>query len=429
MVAANSPHGLSIDFSPKDDRKFAALCDKVENPQDVTSLCFYGASLTAAGLAPIRKFSRLQRLRLDNCWLGDGAAKHLGTLTDLRELALMNTTVIGDLPSSLSTLTKLRNLRLAYSWVTDATLQQMPVLSELEVLDVSGDRVTSGGLELLKKQPKLRELRLHGLYISSEAMTCLASLPKLQCLSLQEARCIEPKALAILATAPKLISIDLRRCSAIGDEALKHICKIDTLQFLSLDFTSVTDAGLAELSNLKNLTSLSVVGCRKVRGTSFGRLMTDTKLRIGHDGVHAAGGEIKFIAGTGSMKALQETPDGKVTIKVTGERNGGAVARLYDKAANKPFGSILYHPGLWKAIPITCWAFSPDGKYIVTGTGEGLREGGEFTSVGGIYVWNAKTGELVATGPDRVGYVKQVAFQADSKSVEYSALKFNIDGP
>ena len=78
---------------------------------------------------------------------------------------------------------------------------------------------------------------------------------------------------------------------------------------------------------------------------------------------------------------------------------------------------------------IRSWAFSPDGKYVATATGLGLKEDSDYTCIGDIRVWDAKTGRLVATVPARLGYVKRVAFREDGKTVEYSAFHFNIDGP
>ncbi len=150
-----------------------------------------------------------------------------------------------------------------------------------------------------------------------------------------------------------------------------------------------------------------------------------------HAPVRASGGGFRFAAVDSGAKALQATPDGKITLKMEKADRAGTVARLCDKATGKPFGPVLHHDARWgmEPAPIRSWAFSPDGKYVATATGLGLKEDSDYTCIGDIRVWDAKTGRLVATVPARLGYVKRVAFREDGKTVEYSAFHFNIDGP
>ena len=84
------------------------------------------------------------------------------------------------------------------------------------------------------------------------------------------------------------------------------------------------------------------------------------------------------------------------------------------------------------ALQFNCYSFSPDGKYVVTGSGfikkfppnEDTRD----TNVGQIQVWDAATGELVekkSRGP--IGNVSSVRFSEDGKAIFYSADKFSLD--
>jgi len=107
------------------------------------------------------------------------------------------------------------------------------------------------------------------------------------------------------------------------------------------------------------------------------------------------------------------------------------LARLYDTKAGKLVGSKLYHDRLvqWGRERITCWAFSPDGKLVATGSGYREKSGPDKTSVGEVRVWEVPGGELVATYPGSLGYVTAVAFSKDGKKVLIQAERHEIDGP
>ena len=81
----------------------------------------------------------------------------------------------------------------------------------------------------------------------------------------------------------------------------------------------------------------------------------------------------------------------------------------------------------------TCWSFSPDGKYVATGSRFYRRgPGGEVTNLGRVEVWDAATGSRVAEcggGSDAaprnqadgrkraLGSILSVAFTRDGREV------------
>ncbi|MCE9555260.1 MAG: hypothetical protein K8T91_18065 [Planctomycetes bacterium] len=454
-IPETSARGLSVVLTPEDNARFAALCAQVEKPEQVISLSLSRVRLPITGLEPIRKFTRLQQLKLDHSWLGIQGFQNLGQLTELQELDLTGATIADDWPRVLADLKQLRRLRVG-GLINDASLRQLPVLPELQSLDLSHSDVTSAGLDLLSRQPRLTALHLMHQEISAAGIESIAKLPELKCLLLQGAR-IDAKALAPLAKAPKLTTLNLSGCSAIDDEALKHIGKIHTLTTLYLNNTAITDAGLLELRGLDNLSSLSILAPR-VTSRAVGRLKAmPTLLHLSHAPVSLSEGGIEFTPQSTGVKPLLETPDGRVIVKIEKDTEGGPVsssddcgwgkvivkieeakerriARLFDKPSGKAFGLPMYQTSVfteYDTLPVLCWAFSPDGKYVATGAGSGPHDDRNFeaTNVGDIRVWDAKTGEFLATVRGSLGKVKRVAFREDSKTVEYTALRYNIDGP
>jgi WD40 repeat protein len=132
-------------------------------------------------------------------------------------------------------------------------------------------------------------------------------------------------------------------------------------------------------------------------------------------------------------KALKQSPDGKLVLKVAWLRR--ATARLWDREAGW-VGERLYHEAEegMLATEITCWAFSPDGKLVATGSGFAKKTFDGPISVGSIKVWDTTTGKLMAEYQaqgivDALGSVEALAFSADSKTVYYKAQRYDNEAP
>ena len=129
-------------------------------------------------------------------------------------------------------------------------------------------------------------------------------------------------------------------------------------------------------------------------------------------------------------RALTACPGGTVTI----ELSGGA-AQLADAQTAKRIGAPLRHDRAEANVAqsvITCWAFSPDGRLVATGSRCANRDGSE----GQICVWETATGARVAEyrgsgkgKAERLGNVTGLAFGADGKTIRFQAKGFELDGP
>lgn len=134
-------------------------------------------------------------------------------------------------------------------------------------------------------------------------------------------------------------------------------------------------------------------------------------------------------------KALKECPGGKIKIGLS-----DGAAQLFDAATGKKIvGELRHDPvkaNLTESV-ITCWAFSPDGKLVVTGSRAANRDASE----GQICVWVVATGVRVTEyhgklkdernlrDRGRLGNVKGVAFSEDGKTILFRAKGFRLDGP
>jgi WD40 repeat protein len=132
---------------------------------------------------------------------------------------------------------------------------------------------------------------------------------------------------------------------------------------------------------------------------------------------------VEFYSGQKDIKERAlNSPDGKRTI----HRDGTAVARVIDIKTGKPAGPELRHSKDYKVL---CWAFSPDGKRVVTGAGRmHMSDKGLFDNEGEIRVWDLATGKLLAEHKKNIGSVRQVVFTDDSQDVRYKADRHELSG-
>jgi WD40 repeat protein len=132
-------------------------------------------------------------------------------------------------------------------------------------------------------------------------------------------------------------------------------------------------------------------------------------------------------AKTANIKAADprhSSPDGKVRLELHGN-----TAQLVEAATAKSIGAKLNAGTMWTErhlFTFTCWSFSPDGKFVATGS-EFVEGSRDITDVGRVQVWDAATGKLLAQSHQ--GGVTSVAFSPDGKTVVFNARPRQIDGP
>jgi WD40 repeat protein len=109
------------------------------------------------------------------------------------------------------------------------------------------------------------------------------------------------------------------------------------------------------------------------------------------------------------------SPDGKAVLTGSGDSLGETgEARLWSAATGQPLGPPLQHQG-----EVTAVAFSPDGKAVLTGSWDSLGKTGEAR------LWSAATGQPLGPPLQHQGEVTAVAFGPEG---EVTAVAFSPDG-
>ena len=205
--------------------------------------------VTDEGVASIKNWKKLKRLRLHGTKSSDTALDHIAGLTTLETLDLGSLMLTDVGLERLTALTNLKALSIGGNEIGDAGLQALRQMPGLTFLDLSGRQGTDSnvwsinmsdvGLEAIVTLTQLRELRFgcNSIGVGSEG-TRFATV---SAMSVTPARLRKMKALT------KLQRLKLEGCDRIDDEAAAILAGFPALEEVDLKGTAVTAKGLAAL--------------------------------------------------------------------------------------------------------------------------------------------------------------------------------------
>uniref|UniRef100_A0A3Q2YGA6 Si:ch73-173p19.1 n=1 Tax=Hippocampus comes TaxID=109280 RepID=A0A3Q2YGA6_HIPCM len=130
-------------------------------------------------------------------------------------------------------------------------------LPGLQTLNLDGTNVTEASLAQLGAHPSLSSLSLAGIRVSDgdRALHIISGLP-LTHLTLPGRHSVTDSGLAFLSQLWLLAELDLTDYKQVTDQGVQHLCSMTRLKKLSLSNTQVTDIGLTSLRPLLELQEL-----------------------------------------------------------------------------------------------------------------------------------------------------------------------------
>ncbi len=136
-------------------------------------------TITATGLAHLKKSPHLRSFMLNEVPITPEVAKAIGELHELRVLNIDGAPVTGEMVESFLPLKNLVGLSLQNTGLTDAEAAQIAKLSKLQTLFLDQSKITDQGLQSLKSLSGLTLLSVRGLNVSPQAIADLQqALPK-----------------------------------------------------------------------------------------------------------------------------------------------------------------------------------------------------------------------------------------------------------
>lgn len=285
-----SPEAKLPLFTPQGLKRLGSLksLERLSAPKQISD----------AGLAVLADaLPHLKALYIGQNQLTDAGLAALSRLAELEELAIGGAKITSD---GLAVLAKLPSLHYLDLWgVRDSALQQVRKISSLKTLAVP-EAITDIGVAYLGGHPNLEVLSLHNTKVTDRGVAHLTSLPSLKKLDLgkrefdrknppiTDATTVHLKAirsleqlsvradgltdtgLANLAELYNLRQLELPIAHALDpknylspytEKGIEALTRIRSLESLTLGGPGVTDTALSHVGRMTNLRSLMLFGC------------------------------------------------------------------------------------------------------------------------------------------------------------------------
>jgi len=183
---------------------------------------------------------------------------------------------------------KITRVMFAYeSKASDATLRVFTNLPDVREVWLPFTRITDEGLAHLARLSNLKRLNLANTSVGDEGVSHLKGLTSLEALDLS-GTAVSDHGLAALKGLRNLQDLKLRcdalSSSSVTDAGLRSVGELKALKTLQLPGASITDAGLARLQGLADLEDLDVSGFpsgnMKLTDAGLSHLKSLSKLRV-----------------------------------------------------------------------------------------------------------------------------------------------------
>jgi len=224
-------------------------------------------------ISRLTDLSSLEEINLDSCPVGDWTVSHLaeGVVPNLVSLDLADTELSDLGMVHISKFKKLKRLSLFYCNLTNSSLRHLSMLSNLEVLNLDSREIGDSGLWHLRTLKKLKSLDIFSGRITDAGCSHIAKIKSLESLELCGGG-VSDNGCSTLATLENLISLNLSQNERITNRGAAALAALSKLKALNLSNTRVNSGALIHFSDLMNLKSLALYGCRGMEETNNGML-------------------------------------------------------------------------------------------------------------------------------------------------------------
>ncbi|KAG7360712.1 leucine rich repeat LRR-containing protein [Nitzschia inconspicua] len=225
-------------------------------------LCYSG--VRDSHLSRLTDMPLLEEINLDSCPISDWSIGHLAdnsVVPNLISLDLADTDLSDLGMVHIAKFKKLKKLSLFYCNLTNSSLRHLSKLTELEVLNLDSREISDAGLFHLVGLGKLKSLDIFSGRITDTGCHHIAQIKTLESLELCGGG-ITDAGCATLATLENLTSLNLSQNDRITNRGAAALAALIKLKVLNLSNTRVNSEAMIHFSDLRNLQSLAIYGCR-----------------------------------------------------------------------------------------------------------------------------------------------------------------------
>jgi Leucine rich repeat/Leucine Rich repeat len=206
----------------------------------------------------------LQELSLDSCPVSDWSIAHLAdnsVVPNLTSLDLADTDLSDHAIRNVTKFKNLKRLSLFFCNITNSSLRHLSTLTSLEVLNLDSREISDTGLVYIVGLP-LKSLDIFSGRITDAGCHHISKIKTLECLELCGGTVTDTGCTTIASSLQNLTSLNLSQNERITNRGAAALAALSKLQSLNLSHTSVNSEALIHFSNLRNLQSLAIYGCR-----------------------------------------------------------------------------------------------------------------------------------------------------------------------
>lgn len=212
----------------------------------------------------------LEEINLDSCPVGDWTITHLAdndVVPNLVSLDLADTDLSDLGMVKIAKFQSLKRLSLFYCNIANSSLGHLTSLSNLEVLNLDSRHIGDEGLLHLRSLRNLKALDIFSGKVTDYGCIHIAKIKSLESLELCGGGISDTGCATLAAHLKNLVSLNLSQNERITNRGAGSLAVLSKLKALNLSNTRVNSGALVYLSELRNLKSLALYGCRGMEGT------------------------------------------------------------------------------------------------------------------------------------------------------------------
>lgn len=224
----------------------------------INELSLRGTSVTDADLKALANIRIVHHLDLSNTEITDDAMRYVAK-SGTAGLVISSTAVGDEGLRHLQALQNLDSINVHRTPITDRGLEYLAVHKGMRTLLLGAHpRVTDTGMKVIGQLSALERLEISNVPIGDEGVRQLAKLSNLTTLSLTSTKATDEGVRVILESNPKLRNLGLTNSGGVNGSCFRGIGESLQVTDLALAQTSVDDAGLSWIAEIRQLKRLEI---------------------------------------------------------------------------------------------------------------------------------------------------------------------------